>query len=74
MDRKQELLWQELFIVLVTDIYLLDDPINTVDVNVGKAIIYDCLNGYLKDKKKILVTHALNYCQFTDYFYLTESG
>ena len=45
-----------------SDIYLLDDPISAVDVHVGKAIIHDCLNGYLKDKTRILVTHALNYC------------
>ncbi|KAM3141562.1 hypothetical protein pb186bvf_006426 [Paramecium bursaria] len=57
-----------------SDIYLLDDPISAVDVHVGKAIIHDCLNGYLKDKTRILVTHALNYCQFTDYVYLMEAG
>ena len=60
----------------MTNIYLLDDPINAVDVNVGKAIIHDCLNGYLKDKTRILAIHALNYCQFTDYVYFfdKESG
>ncbi|CAD8155775.1 unnamed protein product [Paramecium pentaurelia] len=56
------------------DIYLLDDPISAVDVHVGKFIIYECLNGYLKDKTRILVTHALNYCQYTDYVYLMDNG
>jgi len=44
------------------DIYLLDDPISAVDVHVAKFIIYECLNGYLKEKTRILVTHALNCC------------
>ncbi|CAD8112763.1 unnamed protein product [Paramecium primaurelia] len=56
------------------DIYLLDDPISAVDVHVAKFIIYECLNGYLKEKTRILVTHALNCCQYTDYVYLMENG
>ncbi len=44
-----------------SDIYLLDDPISAVDVHVGKFIMHKCLNGLLKDKTRILVTHALNY-------------
>jgi ABC-type transport system involved in cytochrome bd biosynthesis fused ATPase/permease subunit len=41
---------------------------------VGKIIIHECLNGYLKDKTRILITHALNYCQYSDYVYLMENG
>lgn len=56
------------------DIYLLDDPISAVDAYVGNYIINNCLNGYLKDKTTLLVTHALNNCQYTDYIYLMEDG
>ncbi|CAD8103784.1 unnamed protein product [Paramecium sonneborni] len=56
------------------DIYLLDDPISAVDVHVGKFIINECLNGYLKQKTRILVTHALNYCLYTDYIYFINNG
>jgi len=49
-----------------SDIYLLDDPISAVDVHVGKFIMHECLNGYLKHKTRILVTHALNYCHYAD--------
>ena len=44
------------------DIYLFDDPISALDVNVGRYIIKRCINGYLKDKTRLLVTHALNFC------------
>jgi ABC-type bacteriocin/lantibiotic exporter with double-glycine peptidase domain len=44
------------------DIYLLDDPISAVDVHVGKFIINETLNGYLKERTRVLITHALNYC------------
>lgn len=57
-----------------SDIYLLDDPISAVDVHVGKYIMHNCLNGHLKNTTRILVTHALNYCQYTDYIYLMENG
>jgi len=49
-----------------SDIYLLDDPISAVDVHVGKFIMHECLNGYLKHKTRILVTHALYYCHYAD--------
>lgn len=56
------------------DIYLLDDPISAVDVHVGKFIIHKCLKGFLRNKTRILITHALNYCQYTDQVYLMEDG
>ena len=39
------------------DIYLLDDPLSAVDPEVAKLIFDLCINGYLKDKVRILVTH-----------------
>lgn len=52
----------------------MDDPISAVDVHVGKYIMHKCLNGYLKSTTRILITHALNYCQYTDQIYLMENG
>ena len=43
------------------DIYLLDDPISAVDIHVGKFIMNQCLNGFLKNKTRVLVTHAVNF-------------
>lgn len=39
------------------DIYLLDDPLSAVDPQVANAIFHDCIQGALKDKCVVLVTH-----------------
>ncbi|KAF5269301.1 hypothetical protein FQR65_LT02602 [Abscondita terminalis] len=56
------------------DIYLLDDPLSAVDVNVGKKIFRDCVRGFLKNKTVILVTHQLQYLQQVDRILVLESG
>lgn len=43
------------------DIYLFDDPISAVDIHVGKFLMHECIKGYLKNKTRILVTHAINF-------------
>lgn len=43
------------------DIYLFDDPISAVDVHVGKFLMHECIKGYLSNKTRILVTHAINF-------------
>eukprot|EP00055_Hartaetosiga_balthica_P015720 m.95054 g.95054 ORF g.95054 m.95054 type:complete len:1356 (-) comp8936_c0_seq4:1185-5252(-) len=43
------------------DIYLLDDPLSAVDAHVGKSIFEDCIQGQLKEKTVLLVTHQLQY-------------
>ena len=39
------------------DIYLLDDPLSAVDPKVASKIFSNCINGLLKDKTRVLVTH-----------------
>ncbi|CAD8090517.1 unnamed protein product [Paramecium sonneborni] len=56
------------------DIYLFDDPLSAVDAQVGNFILKECLINLLKGKTRILITHALNYCKFTDYIYLIQKG
>lgn len=43
------------------DIYLLDDPLSAVDPQVAHNIFNDCIEGFLKDKLVILVTHQLQF-------------
>ncbi|CAD8205655.1 unnamed protein product [Paramecium pentaurelia] len=57
-----------------SDIILLDDPLSAVDAHVGNFIMKECLLGKLKQTTRILITHALNYCKYTDYIYLFEKG
>ena len=56
------------------DIYMLDDPISALDANVGKNIINNCLCDYLKNKTRLLVTHALQYCSCADRIIYMKNG
>ena len=56
------------------DIYILDDPISALDAHVGKNIMHNCIISYLKQKTRILVTHALQYTSFADRIYYMQNG
>ena len=43
------------------DIYLLDDPLSAVDPGVADKIFKECIQGYLGQKARILVTHQLHF-------------
>jgi len=48
------------------DVYLLDDPLSAVDVHVSKHLFERCIQGYLKGKTVILVTHQIQYLPQAD--------
>jgi len=48
------------------DIYLFDDPISSLDADVGKKVFMDCFMNYLQEKTRILATHNINYLSFFD--------
>ncbi|RUP51564.1 hypothetical protein BC936DRAFT_147323 [Jimgerdemannia flammicorona] len=54
------------------DIYLLDDPLSTVDAHVNKAL-FDKLFGPT-GKTKILVTHSVNHLPNVDYIIYKKDG
>ncbi|XP_049822547.1 probable multidrug resistance-associated protein lethal(2)03659 isoform X1 [Aethina tumida] len=56
------------------DIYLLDDPLSAVDTHVGKQLFDDCINGYLRNKTVILITHQLQYLKDAANIVLIDDG
>jgi len=56
------------------DIYLFDDPISALDANIGKKIMNDLIINYLKNKTRIIVTHALQYLQYMDRIIYMKNG
>ena len=57
-----------------SEIYLFDDPISALDAHVGRNIINNVLCDYLKDKTRILVTHAIQYCNRADRIIYMKDG
>ncbi|CAH1257942.1 ABCC4 [Branchiostoma lanceolatum] len=56
------------------DIYLLDDPLSAVDAKVGRLIFERCIQGMLKNKVRILVTHQLQYLIHSDQILIMNEG
>ena len=56
------------------DIYLLDDPLSSVDAHVGAHIFHQCFLGALKGKTRILVTHNTNFLNLVDRVIVMDSG
>ena len=56
------------------DIYLFDDPISALDVHVGKVVMEEGVMGFLKDKTRLVATHALAYLPYFDYILILDQG
>lgn len=56
------------------DIYLLDDPLSAVDPHVANHIFDKCINGYLKGKTVILITHQLQFIRESDKIAVMNDG
>lgn len=56
------------------DIFLLDDPISALDAHVRKNIMNNVVNGMLKDKTRILVTHAIDFINMADKIVIMDKG
>lgn len=55
------------------DIYLLDDPLSAVDIHVGKHLFEECINGYLANKTRILVTHQVYHLKKADHIVIMSN-
>lgn len=56
------------------DIFLLDDPLSSVDDKVAEKIFQECICGILGEKLRILVTHQLQYLKRADEILLLNDG
>ena len=56
------------------DIYLFDDPFSSIDNKVKNLLFNELINGYLKDKGKVLVTNDVNKCKHADKILFMEKG
>ncbi|OAQ25700.1 P-loop containing nucleoside triphosphate hydrolase protein [Linnemannia elongata AG-77] len=57
-----------------SDVYILDDPLSAVDPKVGRALFQTCINGLLKGKARVLVTHQLQYIKDCENVIVLERG
>jgi ATP-binding cassette, subfamily C (CFTR/MRP), member 2 len=56
------------------DVYLFDDPISALDINVGKKVMENGILGYLKGKTVLVATHALAYLPYFHNIYVMDEG
>ena len=56
------------------DLYLLDDPLSSIDSKVGNKIFKKAFNKYLKNKARILVTNELNNLSTVNKIIYMEKG
>ena len=52
----------------------MDDPISALDANVKKKIFKNVFTGKLKNKTRVLVTHAVDFLHMVDSIILLKEG
>lgn len=55
-------------------IYLMDDPLSAVDANVANLLFKNAINGYLKLKLRILVTHHIQHLNDASQILVLNNG
>jgi len=56
------------------DIYLMDDPISALDACVRRKIMDNLILNQLKDKTRILITHAIDFVHLADKIFIMKDG
>ncbi|XP_027412883.1 multidrug resistance-associated protein 4-like [Bos indicus x Bos taurus] len=56
------------------DVYLLDDPLSTVDAGISRHLFEQCIRQALKEKITILVTHQLQYLKDASQILILKDG
>lgn len=57
-----------------SDVYLLDDPLSSVDKKVGEHIFEKCICGLLSDKIRVSASHHQRHLKAADQIVVLESG
>ena len=52
----------------------MDDPISALDANVRKLIFKEVFQGLLKDRTRVLVTHAIDFLHLADRLLVIKDG
>mmetsp|Transcript_36652 Transcript_36652/g.48120 ORF Transcript_36652/g.48120 Transcript_36652/m.48120 type:complete len:809 (+) Transcript_36652:302-2728(+) len=56
------------------DVLIMDDPISALDAHVRKAIFDQVFVGLMKDKTRVLVTHAVEFIHLADQVVIMKDG
>jgi ATP-binding cassette subfamily C (CFTR/MRP) protein 1 len=56
------------------DIILMDDPISALDASVRKKVIMNLILKFIRNKTRVLVTHAIDFIHLSDKVILMENG
>ena len=56
------------------DVILMDDPLSALDAKVKRRVFDNLILGHLKDKTRILVTHAVEFLEYADRIVIMEGG
>lgn len=57
-----------------TELYLFDDPLSALDVNVGNWVFRKALKGFLQGRTRLVITHNLGYLKEFDRIVFMDKG
>ena len=52
----------------------IDDPLSAVDANVANLLYKNCINGYMKYKIRVMVTHQVQHLKDADQIIVLKNG
>ena len=56
------------------DVLIMDDPISALDCDVRKKVFSEVFVGLMKEKTRILVTHAVDFVHLADHIIIMKDG
>ncbi|KAK5580820.1 hypothetical protein RB653_000844 [Dictyostelium firmibasis] len=57
-----------------SDCIIMDEPLSAVDPEVANYLFEKCINGMMKNKTRILVTHQIQFIPFADHIVIIKDG